>query len=61
MCEHLKCYPNIWALYEWRNWMSASHFAIAKRVNTAFFLTGLPRIPDTNLEYKEIEDFLVKY
>ncbi|XP_058796260.1 acyl-coenzyme A diphosphatase NUDT19-like isoform X2 [Phymastichus coffea] len=58
MCQELKCYPNLWALYEWRNWISASNFAIAKHVNAVFFFTGLPNIPNTKLECNEMDDFL---
>lgn len=56
MCKHFSCYPNLWALYEWANWLTPASFPTAYRFNAAFFLTCLTKIPPLKLDFNEIEE-----
>ncbi|XP_058793657.1 acyl-coenzyme A diphosphatase NUDT19-like isoform X2 [Phymastichus coffea] len=56
MCEKLDCYPNIWALYEWANWLTPTIFPVSMRFDTVFFFTTLSYIPDTKIEMNEIHE-----
>ncbi|XP_066587480.1 acyl-coenzyme A diphosphatase NUDT19-like isoform X2 [Prorops nasuta] len=55
LCEKLQCYPDLWALHEWSNWMTPLYMS-GKRFDTIFFLTCLSSIPETNFDEKEMED-----
>ncbi|KAL0108484.1 hypothetical protein PUN28_015196 [Cardiocondyla obscurior] len=55
LCEKFECYPDLWALHEWRNWLTPTT-AYEKRFNTAFYLTCMPHVPHAEYEAKEMED-----
>lgn len=59
MCEDLHCYPNIWALYEWSNWLTPTVFPNSMRFDTAFFFTCLSHYPETKVESNEISESMV--
>ncbi|CAH0405182.1 unnamed protein product [Chilo suppressalis] len=39
LCKEHKCYPDIWSLHFWSNWLSP--VALPKRFDTAFFVAAL--------------------
>lgn len=43
LCEENKCYPDIWSLHYWSNWLTPISFK--KRFNTAFFIAGVEQKP----------------
>ncbi|KAG5333506.1 NUD19 protein, partial [Acromyrmex charruanus] len=55
LCQNLECYPDLWALYEWRNWLGPT-FKFSKRFNTAFYLACIPHMPHAEYEAVEMED-----
>ncbi|XP_014207099.1 nucleoside diphosphate-linked moiety X motif 19-like [Copidosoma floridanum] len=58
MCEQLHCWPNLWALHEWTNWLSPTLFPAARRFNTAFFFATMTQIPSSKLDFSEVEEIL---
>ncbi|XP_014221565.1 nucleoside diphosphate-linked moiety X motif 19-like [Trichogramma pretiosum] len=56
MCENFKCHPNLWALQEWSNWLTPTFFQA--RFDAVFFFTMLSKIPDSNLDYVEMQELL---
>lgn len=54
LCERYKCYPDLWALHEWSNWLTPTY--MTKRYDTAFFLACMPTIPDAEYEAVEMQD-----
>lgn len=60
LCQKLECYPDLWALHEWRNWLTPTT-AYEKRFDTAFYLACLPDIPHAEYEAEEMEDLKVRY
>ncbi|KAI5645035.1 nucleoside diphosphate-linked moiety X motif 19 [Phthorimaea operculella] len=44
LCSNLGCYPDIWALHYWSNWLTPAN--LKKRFDTAFFLTALQTRPE---------------
>lgn len=44
LCEDYKCYPDIWSLHYWSNWLTPA--TLPKRFNTAFFVTALEEKPE---------------
>nr|XP_012234922.1 PREDICTED: nucleoside diphosphate-linked moiety X motif 19, mitochondrial-like isoform X2 [Linepithema humile] len=56
LCEKLECYPDLWALYEWNNWLSPTMYEPKQRFDTVFYLACMPSIPYTEYETSEIED-----
>ncbi|KAM7406331.1 hypothetical protein PAMP_000714 [Pampus punctatissimus] len=57
MCRELEVLPNIWALYEWGNWLTPSGRYGVSRFDTAFFICCLQEIPHTLQDQKEIVHF----
>ncbi|XP_076624735.1 acyl-coenzyme A diphosphatase NUDT19 [Colletes latitarsis] len=55
LCENFKCYPDLWALYEWSNWLTPTYFP-GRRYDTVFYLTCVPIMLRTMCEVTEIED-----
>lgn len=56
MCRELECLPNIWALYEWGNWLTPTGVSRQqRRYDTAFYMCCLKDIPDTLQDQREIE------
>ncbi|GAA6072320.1 nucleoside diphosphate-linked moiety X motif 19 [Tachysurus ichikawai] len=56
MCRELECLPNIWALYEWGNWLTPVGGSVRqRRYDTAFYMCCLKHVPDTLQDQKEIE------
>ncbi|KAH9628396.1 hypothetical protein HF086_015926 [Spodoptera exigua] len=44
LCEENQCYPDIWSLYYWSNWLSP--ITLPKRFDTAFFIAAIENKPD---------------
>lgn len=62
MCRELECLPNIWALYEWGNWLTPTGVSRQqRRYDTAFYMCCLKDIPDTLQDQREIELYKVLY
>jgi len=57
LCRHFECYPDIWSLQEWSNWLTPSNYA--KRFNTIFFLTTLDQMPTAASSGNEINELKV--
>ncbi|XP_043937815.1 nucleoside diphosphate-linked moiety X motif 19 [Protopterus annectens] len=57
MCKELNCMPNIWALYEWSNWLTPSTSPNSRRYDTAFFTCCVEELPYTFHDDKEISHF----
>ncbi|XP_046832947.1 acyl-coenzyme A diphosphatase NUDT19 [Vespa crabro] len=55
MCEKLKCYPDLWSLHEWSNWLTPTYFT-TKRYDTIFYIACMPLMPYYNYETIEMED-----
>lgn len=60
LCKKLECYPDLWALHEWRNWLTPTTMPV-KRFNTIFYLACMPLIPYAEYEAVEMEDLKVRY
>ncbi|KAJ8687138.1 hypothetical protein QAD02_022932 [Eretmocerus hayati] len=58
MCSTLKCFPNIWALQEWGNWLTPTYIPAKSRFNTAFFFTSLGKLPNTQIDHNEVDELL---
>lgn len=43
LCKEHNCYPDIWNLYYWSNWLSP--LVIKKRFDAAFFIAALENRP----------------
>ncbi|XP_028665900.2 nucleoside diphosphate-linked moiety X motif 19 [Erpetoichthys calabaricus] len=54
MCRELQCMPNIWALYEWSNWLTPPDLRRKGRYDTAFFVCCIQDVPSTAHDKKEI-------
>lgn len=62
MCRELECLPNIWALYEWGNWITPIGLSgPQRRYDTAFYMCCLEDTPDTLQDQKEIEHYKVTF
>ncbi|XP_051163983.1 acyl-coenzyme A diphosphatase NUDT19 isoform X2 [Leptopilina boulardi] len=57
LCEGLQCYPDLWSLHEWSNWLTPTNVG-GKRFDTVFYLACLPEIPDAKYEETEMEDLI---
>ena len=57
LCRHFECYPDIWSLQEWSNWLTPSVYT--KRFNTIFFLTTLDQMPTAASSSNEINELKV--
>ncbi|XP_072277970.1 acyl-coenzyme A diphosphatase NUDT19-like [Pyxicephalus adspersus] len=59
MCKELRCVPNIWALYEWGNWLTPvlTMNPRARRFDTAFYIACLPMKPVTIDDQNEMVSF----
>ncbi|XP_072939879.1 acyl-coenzyme A diphosphatase NUDT19-like [Epargyreus clarus] len=44
LCKEYNCYPDIWSLHHWSNWLTPAR--VPKRFETAFFITALERKPE---------------
>ncbi|XP_038207639.1 nucleoside diphosphate-linked moiety X motif 19 isoform X1 [Zerene cesonia] len=56
LCEAYNCYPDIWSLHYWSNWLSPA--TVPKRFDTAFFVTAIEdKITDikSNSEVVKVE------
>lgn len=58
MCEGLKCYPDVWALHEWANWLTP--IIRPKRFDTIFFMACMESQPDAHYDSSEMEDLRVR-
>lgn len=59
MCKTLGCYPNLWALHEWANWLTPTFFPASSRFDAAFFFTCLSKIPISQHDNGEINEIVV--
>ncbi|CAG5101914.1 Similar to nudt19: Nucleoside diphosphate-linked moiety X motif 19 (Xenopus laevis) [Cotesia congregata] len=59
MCESLQCYPDLWSLHAWSNWLTPV-FLGGKRFNSIFFIACLQSIPDAQFDPKEMEALIWK-
>lgn len=57
MCKDCGCYPNIWVLHEWSNWLTPSW--LPKRFDTIFYMACMQSQPLAEVEKKEMEDLTV--
>ena len=57
MCEKYRCYPDLWALHEWSNWLTPTFFP--KRFDTIFYMACLPMQPEADYHEKEMQDLKV--
>lgn len=55
LCQKLECYPDLWALHEWRNWLTPTT-VYEKRFDTAFYLACMSHVPHVEYEAEEMED-----
>ncbi|XP_076757181.1 acyl-coenzyme A diphosphatase NUDT19 [Xylocopa sonorina] len=55
LCENFNCYPDLWSLHEWSNWLTPT-FIPGKRFDTAFYLACISATPSTICETTEIQD-----
>ncbi|XP_015428595.1 PREDICTED: nucleoside diphosphate-linked moiety X motif 19-like [Dufourea novaeangliae] len=55
LCKNFECYPDLWSLYEWSNWLTPTFF-LDKRFNTVFYLACMQTVPPCLQESTEIED-----
>ncbi|XP_012142752.1 acyl-coenzyme A diphosphatase NUDT19 isoform X1 [Megachile rotundata] len=55
LCENFNCYPDLWALYEWSNWLTPTYYT-GRRFDTVFYLACLPNNVNSAIEATEIED-----
>lgn len=60
MCDKFQCYPDIWSLHEWSNWLTPTIFR-NKRFDTAFFMTFMESQPDAHFDSTEMEDLRWDY
>ncbi|XP_017875243.1 nucleoside diphosphate-linked moiety X motif 19-like [Ceratina calcarata] len=54
LCENFNCYPDLWSLYEWSNWLTPTYF-VGRRFDTAFYLACISNIPQTVYDVTEME------
>lgn len=54
LCRRFECYPDIWSLQEWSNWLTPSVYT--KRFNTVFFLITLDQMPTAVSSSNEINE-----
>jgi nucleoside diphosphate-linked moiety X motif protein 19 len=57
LCRNFECFPDIWSLQEWSNWLTPSDSP--KRFNTIFFLAALDQMPTELSSSSEIDEFKV--
>jgi nucleoside diphosphate-linked moiety X motif protein 19 len=57
LCRHYECYPDIWSLQEWSNWLTPSDYT--RRFNTMFFLATLDQMPPVFSSSSEISELKV--
>ncbi|CAK9812563.1 Acyl-coenzyme A diphosphatase NUDT19 [Anthophora plagiata] len=55
LCENFKCYPDLWSLHEWSNWLTPTYF-VGRRFDTVFYLACIPVTPQTICEVTEMEE-----
>ncbi|CAL7950636.1 unnamed protein product [Xylocopa violacea] len=55
LCENFNCYPDLWSLYEWSNWLTPT-YTNGKRFDTAFYLACISTTPSTVCEPTEMQD-----
>jgi len=61
LCQKLECYPDLWALHEWRNWLTPTYEYKTKRFNTAFYLACISHMPYAEYEAIEMDDLQVRH
>lgn len=58
LCERFECYPDLWTLREWSNWLTPT--SLKRRYDTAFYLACMSTIPQAEYETAEMQDLKVK-
>lgn len=59
LCKEYNCYPDIWSLYYWSNWLSP--LVIKRRFDTAFFVAALENRPTSIRASSEVVNVEVLY
>lgn len=54
LCESFNCYPDLWSLHEWSNWLTPTYF-VGKRFDTAFYLACISSTPRTVYDVTEMQ------
>ncbi|XP_023719111.1 nucleoside diphosphate-linked moiety X motif 19 isoform X2 [Cryptotermes secundus] len=54
LCRNFECFPDIWSLQEWSNWLTPNDSP--KRFNTIFFLVALDQMPTAFSSSSEIDE-----
>ncbi|XP_033330288.2 acyl-coenzyme A diphosphatase NUDT19 isoform X1 [Megalopta genalis] len=55
LCQNFGCYPDLWSLYEWSNWLTPTCYR-SSRFDTVFYMACMQEPPETVCEASEIED-----
>lgn len=55
LCKEVQCYPDIWSLHYWSNWLTPA--SMKRRFDTAFYITALDGRPAVkgNSEVAKVE------
>lgn len=59
LCRHFKCYPDVWALKVWSNWLTPASMKMS-RFDTAFFVAAFDQIPPVAADRLEAEKLQVQ-
>ncbi|KAK7862993.1 hypothetical protein R5R35_014548 [Gryllus longicercus] len=54
LCKEFKCFPDIWSLHLWSNWLTPTNNPI--RFDTAFFLATIDQLPPSFMNDLEMDD-----
>lgn len=54
LCRNFECFPDIWSLQEWSNWLTPNESP--KRFNTIFFLVALDQMPTAFSSSNEVHE-----
>lgn len=57
LCRNFECFPDIWSLQEWSNWLTPSDSS--KRFNAIFFFVALDQMSTEFRSSSEIDEFKV--
>ncbi|EFN89997.1 nucleoside diphosphate-linked moiety X motif 19 isoform X2 [Harpegnathos saltator] len=53
-CKQFECFPDLWALHEWSNWLTPTY--LPNRYNTVFYMACMQSAPYAEYDTIEIED-----
>ena len=60
MCKELKCFPDIWSLRLWSNWLTPTK-GRKYRFDTLFFMVAFESVPQIHMEKTEVADITVTH